>query len=170
MIGYLFRTSLLFAILLVVAGCGFHLRGTGGDKISLTSISVTAANANGDMQRMLERTLKESGVELTAKAPYTVHLTSEATTRRPVATTSDVQVAEYGLRLDIGFELTGAAGKTIIPDTTVSAERTYRFDTSSLVGNTEEEKLLYDEMRRDVADQIISRIDASVRTSMDKKP
>jgi outer membrane lipopolysaccharide assembly protein LptE/RlpB len=61
-----------------------------------------------------------------------------------------------------------AAGKAVIEPTSVSTERIYRFDNASLVGNTEEEKLLNQEMRRDIASQIIRRIDATVRATRAK--
>lgn len=157
--------SLVAVAVLLLASCGFHLRGTGSAKMSLSVIHVTANDAYGEMQQALERALKEAGVKLVPadKAAYSVHLLSEKRTRRSVATTSDVQVAEYGLKMQVSFELTDAAGKQVIEPATVSAERIYRFDNSSLVGSNEEEKLLNQEMRRDIASQIIRRIDATIR-------
>lgn len=168
------RSTLPYSSLLAVfllAGCGFHLRGTGGDRVAIGAINVSAANAHGEMQRTLERTLTDAGVRIEEedKAPWSVRLLGETSTRRPVATSSDVKVAQYGLRLEVSFTLDAAGGKTVIPETSVSAERIYRFDSSSFAGNSEEESLLYDEMRRDVARQIMQRIDASVRAAGGKQ-
>jgi len=44
-------------------------------------------------------------------------------------------------------------------------ERIYRFDNQSLVGSSEEESLLTEEMRREIAGNIMGRIDAAVRAS-----
>lgn len=163
-------TLILAMALGLLSGCGFHLRGTGTARLVLTSINVTATDAYGSMQRTLERSLREFGVKVVSatKAPYTLHLLSDSRTRRSIATTSDVRVAEYQLKLAVRFEMLDAAGKQIIPPTTVFTERTYQFDNSSLVGNTEQEGLLNREMRRDVADQIIRRADATVRSRMNQ--
>lgn len=155
---------------LLLSACGFHLRGLGADRISLQEINVTAANQHGETERVLDEALREAGVKLVAadKAPYSVRLLNERSTRRSVATTSDVRVAEYGLKLEVQFELLNAAGKQVIAPTTVSAQRVYSFDSSSLVGSSEEEQQLDTEMRRDVASQIISRIDATVSSQQAK--
>lgn len=157
--------TMIVLLTLLLSGCGFHLRGEGADHIALGSIHVTATDAHGEMQRALEQALREAGVKLVdaASAPYTVKLLSERRTRRSVATTSDVRVAEYGLKLEVHFELTDQAGKTVIAPTSLSTQRIYRFDNSSLVGNSEQEDLLNREMRRDIASQIIRRIDATLR-------
>ena len=157
--------SLVAVVLLLLASCGFHLRGTGNTRLALSVIHVTSNDSYGEMQQALERALTEAGVKQVAadKAAYSVHLLSERRTRRSVATTSDVQVAEYGLKMEVSFELTDSAGKQVIEPATVTAQRIYRFDNSSLVGSNEEENLLNKEMRRDIASQIIRRIDAAIR-------
>ena len=157
--------SLVAVAVLVLTSCGFHLRGTGSARMSLSVIHVTANDAYGEMQQALQRALTEAGVKLVPadKAAYSVHLLTERRIRRSVATTSDVQVAEYGLNMEVSFELTDSAGKQVIEPATVSAQRIYRFDSSSLVGSNEEENLLNEEMRRDIASQIIRRIDATIR-------
>ena len=47
---------------------------------------------------------------------------------------------------------------------TVVTERNYTFDSSSLFGSNEEETILLEEMREDLALQIIRRVDATVRS------
>jgi len=160
------RIAVVCALALAMGGCGFHLRGTGGYEFRLDKINVSATNAYGEMQRELERALVQAGAELVDGdgAPYSVRLLREQNTRRPVATSSDARVAEYELRLEVTFELVDDSGQTVIPATPVFAERIYRFDNTSLVGSSEEENLLTGEMRRDVAAQLIRRIDASIRS------
>lgn len=165
------KIGILAFALTFLSGCGFHLRGMGSDQIALASINVSAANVHGSMQSMLERALTEAGVKLVpaAGAPYAVRILTEHSTRRAVATTNEVQVAQYKLELTVQFELDGAGGKQIIPPSNVSAERTYQFDNTSLMGNSEEENLLDQEMRRDAASQIIRRIDATIRAAQGKR-
>ena len=153
-------------VLLSLTACGFQLRGSGGNAFSVERIHVTAADPNGDMARTLKDALKQAGATLVdeAGAQYSVNLLGERRTRRAAATSADVRVSEYELQIEVQFELS-SGGKTVIPSTSVSAQRIYRFDSSSLVGSNEEEKLLNDEMRRDIAGQIIRRIDATARSA-----
>ena len=158
------RSLSLVLLVAIIAGCGFHLRGTGAATFSVDRIHVSATNAYGEMQRALEAALTEAGATLVDdNAPYSVMLGSERTTRRPVATTQDNSVAEYEIRLEVSFTLTDQGGTTLIPDSLLSVERIYTFDNANLMGNTREESLLVEEMRNDVAAQVIRRIDASVR-------
>jgi LPS-assembly lipoprotein len=159
------RTLLALLLSLSLAGCGFHLRGMGGLEFSLDAIHVSATNAYGEMQRELETVLEQSGAMLLpdrVDAPWAVRIVTERTTRRAVSTTSQISVSEYELRLEVTFQLSDT-NDIVIPATPVFAERIYSFDSTSLVGSREEEELLTEEMRRDVAAQIVRRIDATVR-------
>lgn len=154
-------------ILLTVAGCGFHLRGTQGGDVALERLHVSAINAYGPFVQELERALLRSDVEVTgnrAEAPWSLRVLGERVNRRAVATTSQIRVSEYEVRMEVDFELTGPEDETLIAPTKLVAERIYSFDSSSLVGSSEEEELLKEEMRRDLVQQMIRRVDATVRS------
>ena len=153
-------------MILVLTGCGFHLRGSQGDDLSVNSVHVSSANAYGLLSRELESMLSARGIELVpaSSAEYSIAILSENTSRRPVATSIDISVAEYELTLATKFQVTGANGDIVIAPTTLATERIYSFDRTSLVGNTEEEKLLGKEMRRDIVQQIIRRLASTLLT------
>lgn len=154
-------------LIFLLAGCGFHLRGSQGVDVALERIHVSAANVYGAFVQELERTLQQSGIEVvdsSAAAPWSLRVLGERTSRRAIATTSRVQVSEYELRMEVRFELLDTNGDTVIEPVSLIAERIYSFDSSSLVGSSEEEELLKEEMRRDLIGQMIRRVDASVRS------
>lgn len=161
--GYLVRIFLCMIVLSLVAGCGFHLRGTQGAGLSLERIHVSGANAYGEFVQELKGSLRRADtavVEEPADAPISLRVLGEKTTRRAVATTRDITVSEYELRMAVEFELLGKGNEPLIEPMELIAERIYVFDRSSLVGSSEEEELLKEEMRRDLVRQMIQRVNA----------
>ncbi|MEX0941117.1 MAG: LPS assembly lipoprotein LptE [Pseudomonadales bacterium] len=153
-------------LLLSLAACGFHLRGTGGQVFSVERIHVSAGDASGELRRDVEGILAQSGASIIerSEAPYLLNLVSERFSRRPISTTSQISVAEYELTMEVEFSLEDQVGEMIIPVTLLTLARTYTFDAESLVGSSEEEALLKEEMRRETAARLIRQIDAAIRS------
>jgi LPS-assembly lipoprotein len=158
------RILLLLACCAGLVSCGFQLRGSEGSNLALHQVHVSATNAYGEMQQELERGLTESGVTLLPDvAPYTVRLLTERTARRAVASTASNTVSDYEIRSEVVFDLVDAGGQVVIPETRLFAERIYTSGNASLVSRSREEGLLIEEMRTEIAGQLIRRIDAAVR-------
>ena len=159
------RLALSIVLVAMLCSCGFHLRGTQGFELNVRSVNVAAANAYGELSRELERSLRAQKIEVTSssEAEYNIRIASERTSRRPVATSGDISVSEYEVQLTVSFEVFNAAAEVVIEPTTLVTERIYSFDQTSLVGNSEEEELLAEEMRRDLAGQILRRFGATLR-------
>lgn len=156
---------LMLLLLHSLAGCGFHLRTIEGFNLDVESVHISATNAYGEFLRELEQILAVQGIEIASKASaeYTIHISSEQKFRRPVSTSGDISVSEYELRLETVFEVTGQDGKILIEPTMIVTEKIYSFDRSSFIGSSEEEKRLTEEMRRDIAGQLLRRFNASLR-------
>ena len=166
------RVVIVAVIALVISGCGFQLRGTGQTTILLESVYLNAIDNSGALARELIDSLEQSGVEFTSNgnAQVSIRLDRERFSRRPVSTTGRINVAEYELTLEVGFEVLTRGGDVLIPPTRIRTERIYTFDSSSLVGSNEEESLLNEEMRRDVIGQLLQRINASMKAAQAPQP
>jgi len=169
----LFTLVLFLSLVLSLSSCGFQLRGSGGDgsagsiETTVNPIYLTVNNRYGDLHRQLQSTLADYGVEEVGRrqeAEYALAVIAERHTRRAVATTRTISVSEYEIRLEVEIQLTNQENKLLIPPTTLATERIYTFDSGSLVGSGEEEAVLLEEMRADIALQILRRVNASVRT------
>jgi LPS-assembly lipoprotein len=160
----------LTATLLVVAGCGFALRGSDPTVSQLKSIRLTATNQYGPLVMAVEKSLQGRDVEVNSDeaGAYHLHIVGERSSRRAVSTTSQISVAEYELQVDVDFQLKDALGDWVLPLTTVVAERTYSFDRGSFMGNSEQERLLMGEMQVDLIDRMISRVSVAVRNDIAK--
>jgi len=161
-------TRALLVLLLCIgpASCGFHLRGTAGESFALDRVHVAASTRFPELGRELARQLRQSGAEVVADgdAVAVIELVDEQLRRRAVTSTGSGSVAQYELDLTATFAVRRGAS-VLVPTTTLSGKRIYSFDPDSLVGNSEEEELLTNEMRRDVAARILRRVDAAVRNS-----
>lgn len=160
-----FHFCLLLLLLHSLAGCGFHLRTIEGFNLDVESVHISATNAYGEFLRELERILTVQGIKIAPKssAEYTIHISSEQRLRRPVSTTANISVSEYELRLETVFQVTGQDGKVLIQPTMIVAEKIYSFDRASFIGSSVEEKRLVEEMRSDIAGQLLRRFNASLR-------
>jgi LPS-assembly lipoprotein len=167
------RVVILLAVIASgLSSCGFQLRGTGQTTILLESVYLNAIDNSGALARELIDSLEQSGVEFTSNgnAQVSIRLDRERFSRRPVSTTGQINVAEYELTLEVGFEVLTRGGDVLIPPTRIRTERIYTFDSSSLVGSNEEESLLNEEMRRDVIGQLLQRINASMKAAQAPQP
>ena len=76
------RNLLVMGLAVLLSACGFQLRGTGTNQLSITELDVTARNAYGETVRQLRQVLENSGVKITDSAPYKLVLTSEQESQR----------------------------------------------------------------------------------------
>ena len=162
------RNLLLIALVSVLAGCGFQLQGSADSVAVLTTLDVSATQTYGELVTNVERTLTQQGIAVNPEggADYRLHLLGERATRRSVSTTNQVSVAEYVLLLAVDFELFDRAGDRLLPLTTISVERVYSFDRGSFVGSSEEEALLSREMQAHIIQQILRRLEASLKDTL----
>ena len=164
------KQIILLASLLFVGSCGFHLRGTQNlNAADFESIHIVVRNAPGEMRQWLERSFDEANVEVLSSAfnaEFSLLVSDERNSRRAVATTSNISVAEYEIVQQVSLQLFSNDRETLIPPVTISTERTYTFDDQSLESSSEEESLLREEMRRDLSEQVFRRVNASIRTHL----
>lgn len=162
--------SLCLLALSLLVGCGFQLRGTQGYDFDLESIHLSSADTRSEMIQILGETLSNQGVEILSQgdAVYSLRVLSEYTHRRPVATSGDISVSEYEMSIEVQFQVLSRQQRQLIAPSSVIVEKIYSFDPASLVGSSEEETLVVEEIRRDISGQILRRLYAAIRTESEK--
>ncbi len=129
--------------------------------VDMGALQVTSSNVHGQLVQLLKQHLQSKGVKIVdsaAQADYLLSVSAERNSRRAIATTSDISVAEYEIRQQVNVTLQTADATPLVSSVTVFAERTYTFDRQSLEGSSEEEALLRSEMRVDLVQQIMRRV------------
>ena len=154
------------AILMCLAGCGFQLKGSdaasSSAKLEGMTLQLISSQPRSELTREVSRALSATGLTLLedGDAMLRLRLQPEQFTQRNVSLTAQARAAELELTLFADFTLTQQEMDPI--DARATVTRQMLNDPRNVVGKTEEIRLLRDEMRRDLADQIARRISHSL--------
>ena len=156
------RWICLSALLMCLAGCGFQLKGSDAASSSVKLEGITlqliSSQHRSELTREVSRALSATGLMLLEEgdAMLTLVLQPEQFMRRNVSLTAQTRAAELELTLSADFTLNQQASDPI--DARATVTRQMLNDPRNVVGKTEEIRLLREEMRRDLADQIARRV------------
>ena len=160
------RVFLLVAGLSLLAGCGYRLLGLAEASLELGQVQgpvrVEARAGFWEMGRALREALAAQGVELVevaGDAAFVVAIRDERSQRSPVSTTASIDAAEYELRLEVDIAIS-APGEEGWRAATLVSERVYSVDAANLAGSQEEEALLREEIREELARMALRRLQA----------
>ena len=156
----------LSAMLMCLAGCGFQLKGSdaasSSAKLEGMTLELMSSQPRSELTREVSRALSATGLVLLEEgdATLTLVLQPEQFTQRNVSLTAQARAAELELTLFTDFTLNQPESDPIEARATVT--RQMLNDPRNVVGKTEEMRLLREEMRRDLADQIARRVSHSL--------
>ena len=152
------RNLLVMGLAVLLSACGFQLRGTGTNQLTLTELNVTARNAYGETVRELRQVLENSGVKLTASAPYKLVLTNEQETQRAATYSGLGGSVEYELTNVLSYDIKGQNNLQLL-DGKIEVHKIYLQDTSNITGSDQEASMVRREMRRDLVQQMVLRLE-----------
>lgn len=157
----------LILLLLSVSACGFSLRGSDVLSARYAELQLLTLEPNSEFNRLLRRSLESAAVEIeiltdtgaTDPERLVLAVGDEQLARRPVTVNSRARAAQYEMRLSVDMLL--ARGETeIIPLQTLSVERSYFEDIGNIAGSQEEVEIITTEMRRELVNQLLRRLQA----------
>lgn len=156
-------TWLCVALALVVAGCGFALRGTVTLPFPSLYIGVGANTALGAQLRREVRATSPSTriVENAGSAVARLEIQNESRARTELSLTGQGRVQEYELRLSLQFRVIDAQGNELVPPTVLTASRSLPFDDNVAQAKESEAEFLYRAMQSDLAQRIVRRLAAA---------
>lgn len=157
---------LLFLPLLgvVLAACGYQLRGVGNNALVLPeawkSMALVTGNPNSEFSREVKAQFASSGVEWTDRsaANFALVLGPERFSQRNLSLNSEARAAEFELTMSASFTVVDDTGGTAMSETTASVIKQMENDPRNVVGKAEEIRLLQREMRAELAQQIVRRV------------
>ena len=151
------------ALLALLAGCGFQLRGSGGGTAlpdSWQAMSLQAASPNSEFTRVLRARFTASGIRW-VEAPEATHrleLGPERFAQRNLSINAEARAAEFELTLWATFAVRDDEGSLAMGPETARVAKQMENDPRNVVGKAEEIRILREEMRGELAQQIIRRI------------
>ncbi len=152
------RNLLVMGLAILLSACGFQLRGTGTNQLTLTELNVSARNAYGETVRELRQVLENSGVKLTTSAPYKLVLTNEQETQRAATYSGLGGSVEYELTNVLSYDIKGQNNLQLL-DGKIEVHKIYLQDTSNITGSDQEASMVRREMRRDLVQQMVLRLE-----------
>ncbi len=156
----------ILSVLLVfaLAGCGFQLRGQVEVPPELERIHITGLSQDNELFRLLKNYLSSGGVEIVASPAEAARLRlgQFQQLRDILVVGTDGRVREYRLISGITMSLQGRDGEQLIENQDIRVFRDFLYDPDDVLGKAEEERILREEMTRELAQQVIARLTALV--------
>ena len=147
---------------LLLAGCGFKLRGPQRLEFATLHVNVSELTPLGaNLRRLIATTGSTTVTEDAAQADARLQVLGNERGREILSLTGAGKVREYQLTQTLRFQLLDKAGKALIAPTSISAAREFTFDDSQVLGKEQEETLLYKDMQNDLLQQLMRRLAAA---------
>ncbi|MGE5638840.1 MAG: LPS assembly lipoprotein LptE [Clostridia bacterium] len=153
--------SLLSILVLVLAGCGFQLRGTANVPFETVFIPGATGGIALDLKRNIEAGTRARVVDDQKKADAIVQFTEETRQKEILSLTGTGRVREYQLRYRVGFRVHDGKGAEYVPQSTIQLTRDITFNDSDVLAKENEEGLLYRDMQLDMVQQLMRRLAAA---------
>ena len=154
-----FLLALLVAAL--VAGCGFHLRGSGSGQLPYKTMHI-ALPETAEVRIWLERYIKATGdtrlVDDPKAADAVFQQLADNRQKTILSVNAQGRVREYRLQLDYRFRVVNQKGQVLVPPNEINLTRDITFDDSNVLAKDLEEGLLWRDMNNDLVNQIMRRL------------
>ncbi|KRP63871.1 LPS assembly lipoprotein LptE [Pseudomonas orientalis] len=151
------RNLLVMGLAVLLSACGFQLRGTGTNELSLKELDVSARNAYGETVTQLRQSLENSGVHVYSGATYKLNLVDERETQRNISYASAGRASDIELATTVSFEIQGRDNLPLMGDK-IQVQKVVSHDGNNLVGSDSEILQARKEMRRDLIQRMMTRL------------
>jgi len=161
------RNLLVMGLAVLLSACGFQLRGTGTTELAIKELDLSARNAYGETVTQLRQVLQSSGVKVYAGAPYKLVLTREQESQRSLSYAGAGRSAEYEMTTVLNYEIQGQNNLTLLSDK-LQVQKVYIHDGNNLVGSDQESLEVRKEMRRDLVQNMMLRLQLLTPIQLDQ--
>lgn len=149
------------ALLLPLAGCGFHPRGSGGLPESMAATYIQGAKPWSTIYEDFRDALEDRGVAVTEQRDEATAVLKimESKSRTDVLTVDiSGKVQELLLVHMIRFKLTAKGQQVLLDEQTVTAKRDFVFNKNDILAKERESSFIRRELQRDVVNLAMLRI------------
>lgn len=148
---------MLLTASVLLASCGFHLRGQA--TLPFDSLYVSGSPVFANQITRSVRAGSHTRVTTNPKdAQVTLQILSELRERVILSLSAAGRVREITLRYRVFYRLTDAKGIEYIAPSEIALRRDITYSDSDVLGKEQEEALLYRDMQNDAVQQIVRRL------------
>jgi LPS-assembly lipoprotein len=153
--------SLTVALVALLAGCGFQLRGAYNLPYESLHIGLPDSSVIG---AGLKRQIRAGGgtrlTELREEAQASFVQVTELRERQILSLNTSGRVREVRLRFRYAYRVIDEKGRELVPTTGVELTRDVTYDDSAVLAKEQEEQLLWRDMESDLVQQLMRRLAA----------
>jgi LPS-assembly lipoprotein len=161
------RNLLVIGLAVMLSACGFQLRGTGNSELTIKELDLKARDTYGATVTQLRQALENSGVSVQSGAPYKLLLVSEKESQRSLSYSSGGRSAEYELSNVLSYQISTHNNLLLLEDK-LQVQKVYLHDGNNLTGSDQESAETRKEMRRDLVQRMILRLQLLTPEQLDK--
>jgi LPS-assembly lipoprotein len=154
------------AAALLLAACGFHLRGHSPLPPEMAVTYIHGTQEFGTLYDDFRTALESRGARVTldrAEATAVLHILEDTADVDVLAVDLTGKVLEYRFRQNVQFDITAADGRTLLDRQSVSVNRALKFNRNDVLGTEREYALIREELQRDAVNLAMLRITAAGR-------
>jgi len=155
--------ALALALALLLAGCGFRLRGTAEVPFETLYVPGATSGIALDLKRNIQAGTKARVVDDPSKADAVLQFTEETRQKEILSLTGTGRVREFQLRYRVAFRVHDGKGAEYVPPNTIQLTRDVTFNDAEILAKEQEEQLLFRDMQIDMVQQILRRLAAAKR-------
>ena len=148
---------------MLLAGCGFRLRGTADVPFETLYLPGATSGIALDLKRYIQAGTNARVVDAPAKADAIMQFTEETRQKEVLSLTGTGKVREFQLRYRVGFRVHDGKGVDYVPQSTIQLLRDVTFNDTEILAKEQEEQLLFRDMQTDMVQQIQRRLAAAKR-------
>jgi len=155
------RRALLLAALVLLAGCGFKLRGTAEVPFQTLYMPGATGGIALDLKRNIQAGTPARVVDDPKQADAILEFSEESRQKDILSLTGTGRVREFQLRYRVGFRVHDGRGGQFVPQSTIQLTRDVTFNDAEVLAKEAEEELLFRDMQSDMVQQILHRLAAA---------
>jgi LPS-assembly lipoprotein len=150
----------------MLAGCGFHLRGSASLPPSMAVTYIKSAEPFSTLVDDFAAALKIHDVQVTqerSEATAVLNILDNSVKTGVLSVNTSGKVLEYEIKQTISFSVVTAGNETLVPKQTVTMNRDYIFSSTDVLGSRREEKVVRANLQSNVVNLAMLRIAAATR-------
>lgn len=150
----------VIALSVLLGGCGFQLRGSADIPPEWLELNLASASPNSELSNAINNGFTANGVNWLERsdANYVLEVGPEQYQRRNLTVGANARASEYELEMTTTLRITDTRGQELMPQTELTVFKIITSDLNNITGKVEETRLLKQEMRQELVQQMLRRV------------
>jgi len=158
------RLTLAATLMLLLASCGFQLRGVASLPFETVYIQASSSSLFANqLRRVITNSSQTRVVNNPKEAQATLLLLGEAREKDILSLSAGGRVREYQLRYRVSYRVVDRDSRETIARTEIALKRDFSFNDTDTLSKESEEALLYRDMQTDAVNQMMRQLQAAAR-------